>query len=211
MKLDRNAALVLIDIQNDFCPGGALAVPQGDTVVSIANHLMPYFETVIATQDWHPKNHASFASQHPSKSVGDIIQLTGKPQVLWPDHCVQGSTGANFHASLKTNYITKVFQKGMNASIDSYSAFYDNYHLQDTGLTHWLRAQKISDLYILGLATEYCVKYSCLDAIIDNFSVTLIEDGCRGIDLSPGDIETALKELRSKSVKFTNSTDIIPS
>ncbi len=180
----KNSALLLIDLQNDFCPGGSLAVPEGNVVIPIANALMPYFKTIIATQDWHPKNHASFIS-------------------LWPPHCVQHSTGAELHPDLELTKITKIIQKGTDQNIDSYSAFYDNEHLKSTGLTDWLREKNISVLYVMGLATDYCVKFSCLDAIADGFSVYLIQEGCRGINLRKHDIENALSEMQDRGVVLT--------
>ncbi|OGT44873.1 MAG: nicotinamidase [Gammaproteobacteria bacterium RIFCSPHIGHO2_12_FULL_38_11] len=182
-------ALILVDLQNDFCPGGSLAVEKGDEVIDVANKLMPYFKTIIATQDWHPKNHASFIS-------------------LWPEHCVQNSKGAEFHPALHFQKITKIFKKGSDQNIDSYSAFYDNDHLKSTGLTEWLRSKHITDLYIMGLATDYCVKFTCLDAISDGFTVYLIQDGCRGINSEKHGIENALKAMQTSGVKLLYSNAI---
>ena len=182
----QDAALLLIDLQNDFCPGGALAVPEGDRVIPIANAMMEHFKIIIATQDWHPKNHVSFES-------------------LWPVHCVQHSVGAQFHPDLNVSRITKIFRKGVDQHVDSYSAFYDNNHLKSTGLTDWLRSQKIKKLYVMGLATDYCVKYSCLDAIADGFTVVLIQDGCRGVNLHPQDSENAIREMTEKNIKCIRS------
>ncbi|HLB56340.1 MAG TPA: bifunctional nicotinamidase/pyrazinamidase [Coxiellaceae bacterium] len=181
-----NAALLLIDLQNDFCPDGSLGVAEGDRVIPIANKLIPYFKKIIATQDWHPKNHMSFIS-------------------LWPVHCVQNTVGAELHSKLNISHITKIFKKGIDQNIDSYSAFYDNEHLKSTGLTNWLREKNISILYVMGLATDYCVKFSCLDAIADGFSVYLIEDGCRGVNVEKNDVENALQEMKNKGVKFIHS------
>ena len=183
-------ALLLIDLQNDFCPGGSLAVPEGDQVITIANQLMPYFKHVIATQDWHPKNHSSFVS-------------------LWPVHCVQETHGAKLHANLNRHLITKIIQKGTDPAIDSYSAFYDNAHQKSTGLTDYLREHHITELFVMGLATDYCVKFSCLDAVSDGFSVFLIQDGCRGINLQKHDIETALKEMQDKGVRLIDTSAAI--
>lgn len=177
--VQNNSALLLVDLQNDFCAGGALAVPGGDAVIPVANVSMSQFSTVIASQDWHPEHHDSFQS-------------------LWPVHCVQHTHGAEFHPLLNQAGITKVIQKGMDLSIDSYSAFYDNAHQKSTGLTDYLRAKKITHLVVMGLATDYCVKYSCLDAISDGFSVTLMLDGCRGIEKHG--IEKALKEMQDVGV-----------
>ncbi|MDP1574080.1 MAG: nicotinamidase [Coxiellaceae bacterium] len=177
--MENNKALLLIDLQNDFCSGGSLAVPDADAVIPIANKLMPQFKMVIASQDWHPPNHDSFLS-------------------LWSVHCVQNTWGAAFHPSLNTALITKIIQKGMDKTIDSYSAFYDNDHQKSTGLTDYLRKNNITTLVVMGLATDYCVKYSCLDAIKDGFSVQLVLSGCRGIEKHG--IESALKEMQDRGV-----------
>ena len=181
---NNNAALILVDLQNDFCSGGALAVPHADDLIPIANQLMPHFKQVIATQDWHPKDHASFVS-------------------LWPEHCVQHSKGAAFHPDLDTTKITNIIQKGLDVAIDSYSAFYDNDHLNSTGLTDYLHQNNITDVYLMGVATEYCVKFSCLDAVADGFTVYLIQNGCAGINKT--DIENALKEMQDKGVRLLHS------
>src|ERR1035437_476822 len=157
-------ALLLIDIQNDFLPTGALPVPEGDMIVPVANQLMRKFEHVIATQDWHPANHGSFATNHSGKKSGDMITLAGLPQILWPVHCVQDTPGAQFAAALDRARITHVTRKGTDSAIDSYSGFFDNGHKKSTGLHDYLRARNITDLTILGLATDYCVKFSALDA-----------------------------------------------
>ncbi|MGA7615660.1 MAG: bifunctional nicotinamidase/pyrazinamidase [Thermoanaerobaculia bacterium] len=190
-------ALILIDIQNDFLPGGSLAVPEGDLVVPIANRLQPRFELVLATQDWHPPNHASFASNHPGEKPGNVIDLDGFPQVLWPDHCVQGSRGAEFDERLDRTRIARVFRKGTDPSIDSYSAFFDNRHLKATGLGDFLRAEGVTDVWLAGLATDYCVRYSALDALQLGFTTHVVIDGCRGVELSPGDVARAIEEMRT--------------
>src|SRR6478736_6378351 len=165
-------ALVLVDLQYDFMPGGALAVADGDATVEVALRLMPQFETVVATQDWHPRDHKSFAANHPGADVGQVIELAGQPQVLWPVHCLQGTRGAELHDDL--DGITQVFQKGTNPELDSYSGFFDNGHKKATGLDGWLREQAITELTVLGLATDYCVKYTVLDALHLGFAVTLV-------------------------------------
>lgn len=185
-----SAALLLLDLQNDFCPGGSLAVPDGEQIIPVANQLMSYFKHVIATQDWHPKDHMSFVS-------------------LWPVHCVQNTNGAELHRDLNCTLITKIIHKGSDKNIDSYSAFYDNEHQKSTGLTDYLRVHHITDLYVMGLATDYCVKFSCLDAILDGFNVFIIQDGCRGINLQNDDIENALKEMQDGGVEMIFSRDII--
>lgn len=201
-------ALIVVDLQNDFMPGGALAVPHGDEVVAVANRLMPKFDVVVASQDWHPPNHGSFASQHDGRKPGDFVELGGLRQVLWPDHCVQNTEGAAFHDDLDTEAIDQVFQKGVDAEIDSYSAFFDNAHRRSTGLGDYLRAQSVDEVYLLGLATDYCVKFSALDALGERFRTVLVEDGCRGIDLEPGDIENALDEARKAGVLVVASDEV---
>ncbi len=199
-------ALILVDLQNDFMPGGALAVEEGDKVVPIANQFISLFKYVILTQDWHPQDHQSFASQHKGKEVGELIQLEGLDQVLWPDHCVQGSPGAEFHKDLNLQKKHVVFQKGTQRKIDSYSGFFDNGHNQATGLEKWLKDEGITGLIVMGLATDYCVKFTVLDALEAGFKVTLITDACRGVDLQPGDVEAALQEMEAKGAKLTDSS-----
>ncbi|MDA1315998.1 MAG: bifunctional nicotinamidase/pyrazinamidase [Acidobacteria bacterium] len=201
-------ALIIVDLQNDFMPGGALAVPNGDEVVSVANRLMSRFELVVATQDWHPPHHSSFASQHPGHKPGDVIQLGGIEQVLWPDHCIQETAGAAFHRDLNIAGINKVFQKGVDPAIDSYSTFFDNAHLRSTGLADFLRARRVDEVCLLGLATDYCVKFSVLDAINEDFRANVIEDGCRGIDLQPGDVSRAFEEMRDAGARILSSEEI---
>ncbi len=198
-------ALVLVDLQNDFCPGGALAVPEGDAVVAVANTLVPRFSLVVATQDWHPVGHGSFASSHPGMSPGDVVDLGGMPQVLWPDHCVQNSAGASFHSALDVAGVDHVVRKGTDAGIDSYSAFFDNGHLKDTGLAAYLEQRCAEELVIMGLATDYCVKFTVLDALGLGFGVTVISDGCRAVDLAEGDGARAFAEMRSAGARVLAS------
>lgn len=193
-------ALVLVDLQYDFMPGGALAVADGDATVPVALRLMPDFETVVATQDWHPRDHESFAINNLGSEVGQIRELAGQPQVMWPAHCVQGTRGAELHDDL--DGITQVFQKGTNPEIDSYSGFFDNGHKQATGLDAWLRERGITDLTVLGLATDYCVKFTVLDALHLGFSVTLVLEGCRAVDLAPGDGDRAIDEMRAAGARI---------
>ena len=203
-------ALLLVDLQYDFMPGGALAVARGDEVVEVASRLAPHFPTIVASQDWHSHDHASFAAQHPGKRPGDMIELGGQPQVLWPAHCVQGTRGAELHDGLAKVKITEVFKKGTDASIDSYSAFFDNGKQKATGLADWLRERWISRLYVMGLATDYCVKYTVLDARALGFDVWVIEDGCRAVDLKPGDGDRALLEMRGAGAIVCESGSIGP-
>ena len=198
-------ALVLVDIQNDFLPGGALAVPEGDRVVAVANRLMPKFELVVATQDWHPREHGSFAANHPGRRVGEVIDLHGLPQILWPAHCVQDTPGAEFAPDLDRSHISEIIQKGTDPSIDSYSGFFDNGHRKATGLATLLKSRKVTDLYLLGLATDYCVKFTAIDACRLNFNVHLIEDGCRGVNLKPEDTANAIEEMKRAGVRILNS------
>lgn len=185
----RNAALILVDIQNDFLPGGALAVPKGEEVVAVANRLMPHFSCLIATQDWHPPGHVSFTSSGGS----------------WPDHCIQGSRGAELSEQLQLPPQVHRVYKGSDPLVDSYSAFFDNDHLHSTGLAERLRKWGVDRLYLMGLTTEYCVKYSVLDALDLGFKTTVIVDGCRAVDLKPGDGERALEELRSKGALLSTA------
>ncbi len=188
--------LLLIDIQNDFLPGGALAVPEGDLIVPVVNDLMPQFDLIVATQDWHPADHGSFAANHPGRSVFEQIELEGMPQTLWPVHCVQNTGGALFAPGLNTRSIAKVFPKGMNARIDSYSGFFDNGHRAATGMSEWLKSRGVTELSVVGLATDYCVKFTVLDALQEGFRVRVIAKACRGVNLVPGDVDRALADMR---------------
>ena len=201
-------ALILVDIQNDFLPGGALAVPAGDEVVPVANRLMECFPLVVATQDWHPPNHGSFASQHPGRKPGERIELNGLPQTLWPDHCVQGTRGAEFAPGLAMDRVHRIFQKGSDCDVDSYSGFFDNTRFRSTGLGEFLRERGATELAIAGLATDCCVKFSVLDAIQLGFRVRVVEDGCRGVDLQPGDSARALQEMRDAGARVVTSPEV---
>jgi len=198
-------ALILVDIQNDFVPGGALAVPRGDEVVPAANRLQEKFELVVATQDWHPRDHGSFAANHPGKKVGDVIELNGLPQILWPVHCVQDTPGAAFVAGLQTAKVARIFQKGTDPDIDSYSGFFDNGHRKATGLGEYLKSKGVTDVYVCGLATDYCVKFTALDARQLGFNSYLVEDASRGVELKPGDAAAALEEMRRAGVRVIRS------
>ncbi len=193
-------ALILVDLQNDFCPGGALAVPAGDQAVAAANRLIPRFELVVATQDWHPPDHGSFAANHPGRQVGERIELAGLPQILWPVHCVRETPGAEFHPALAVDRIERVFRKGTDPSVDSYSGFFDNGRRKATGLGEFLAERGVREVHVCGLATDYCVKFTALDAVALGFSTILIPEACRGVELQPGDVEAALAEMQSRGV-----------
>lgn len=194
--------LLLVDLQNDFMPGGALPVPAGDEVVAVANRIAPEFDLVVASQDWHPADHASFASQHAGCSPGEVVDVGGFPQVLWPDHCVQGSHGAGFHGDLRTDRIDLVVQKGTHREVDSYSAFFDNARRHATGLADELARRGVREVWLVGLATDYCVKFTALDAASLGFRVSVVEEGCRGIDLEPGDLQRSWETLRKAGVRI---------
>ena len=193
-------SLILVDIQNDFLPGGALAVPGGDEIVSRANDLMEEFEIVLATQDWHPPDHGSFAANHPGKAVFESIELSGLPQTLWPIHCVRDTPGAEFAPGLDLGRIARVFQKGTRSEVDSYSGFHDNGRRHRTGMGDWLREQGVTHLTICGLATDYCVKFTALDAVCEGFQVTLALAASRGVNLLAGDVDKAVEEMRGAGI-----------
>jgi len=191
--------LIVIDVQNDFCPGGALAVPEGDQIVAGINALIPSFDAVVLTQDWHPKSHSSFASLHAGKAPYDMIDMPYGPQVLWPDHCIQGTQGAEFHEDLDTARADMIIRKGYNPAIDSYSAFFENDRTTPTGLTGYLKTRGISDLTMVGLATDFCVNFSAVDAAKLGFTVTVISDLCCAIDLD-GSLAAAQDGMKTAGV-----------
>ncbi len=202
-------ALILVDIQNDFLPGGALAVPNGSQILPIVNALLACpFDSVAASKDWHPHDHGSFAASH-GKAVGEQIMLRGLPQQLWPVHAVQGTFGAEFSDGLDIGKIHKTFYKGADQWIDSYSAFFDNGHNKSTGLAEYLRKQGVKDLYLVGLATDYCVKYSVLDALKLRFNTFVVVDACRGVDLQTGDSDSALVEIQSAGATLVTSEEVL--
>ena len=201
-------ALILVDLQNDFLPGGALPVPHGDEVIPLANELQRKFELVLATKDWHPPDHGSFAANHPGKKPGDRIMLDGVEQILWPVHCVQDMQGAEFATAFDTSRVAHIFHKGIDPMIDSYSTFFDNAHRRHTGLAHYLEKRGIKDIYLMGLALDYCVKYSTLDARHLGLNTHVIVDGCRGIELEAGDIGRALDEMQRTGAILLKSSDL---
>jgi len=201
-------ALIVVDIQNDFLPGGALAVQEGDKIIPIVNDLMPKFDLVVATQDWHPREHGSFASNHKNKKPGDQIELFGLNQVLWPDHCVQDTFGAEFSKQLKTSSIDHVVQKGTDILIDSYSGFFDNGKKKRTGLDDFLKSRGVDMVFILGLATDYCVKFTALDAAHLGYRTFVVPDATRAVNLQAGDYDNAVEEMRLAGVGMISSGEL---
>lgn len=202
-------ALILVDIQNDFLPGGALEVPGGDKIIPLINHLQPFFQLVIATQDWHPANHGSFAANHPGKAAGDLIDLNGLAQVLWPVHCVQETEGAAFSNELDPSRIRKVFVKGTDTGIDSYSGFFDNGHRKATGLEDYLRDQQVEEVFVVGLAADYCVKFTALDSRASGFKTYVVTDATRGVNLSANDTREAFSQLEAEGVHLISSAEVV--
>lgn len=192
-------ALIVIDVQNDFCPGGALAVTDGDAILPRVNRLLREYGTTVLTQDWHPVDHTSFASNHADKAPYETVDLVYGQQVLWPDHCVQGSEGARFHPDLETDRADLILRKGFRREIDSYSAFFENDRITPTGLEGYLRSRGVSSLTLVGLATDFCVAYSAVDGASLGFEVTVLNSACRGIDLD-GSLARAIDEMRDKGV-----------
>ena len=201
-------ALLVVDIQNDFCPGGALAVPEGDEIVPLINRLVKAFEHTILTQDWHPPGHLSFASSHPGKEPFQTVDLPYGEQVLWPDHCVQGSTGAAFRSDLHADGAELILRKGYRREIDSYSAFYENDHVTPTGLTGYLRERGLTTLYLAGLATDFCVHWSAVDGRKEGFDVRVIEDATRGIDTN-GSMGEAWRKMNAAGTRVVQSKELL--
>jgi nicotinamidase/pyrazinamidase len=207
MRATETDVLLVIDVQNDFCPGGALAVARGDEVVPVANRLGAHFAHVVLTQDWHPRGHHSFASVHPGVKPFETIALPYGPQTLWPDHCVQNTPGAALHRDLHVPHAELVLRKGFRKAIDSYSAFYENDKRTPTGLAAYLRERGFTRIFLIGLATDFCVHYSAVDARREGFAAVLIEDGCRAIDLN-GSLADAMAKMQAVRVEFTISDTI---
>ena len=191
-------ALILIDIQNDFLPGGSLEVPKGDEIIDNVNFIMDNYNIVVATKDWHPKDHISFASNHKNKNVGQIIKINNLDQMLWPDHCIKDSKGSEFPKKLNSHKIHKIFYKGVDSDIDSYSGFYDNGKIRSTGLSNFLKKSNINQVDIVGLATDYCVKYSSIDAYNEGFKTKVLCSCVRGISVQT--TETAFKEMKDMGI-----------
>jgi len=201
-------ALIIVDVQNDFIPGGALAVHEGDQIVPVINQIQQEFDFILATQDWHPADHGSFAANHDGKNIGDFIDLNGVQQILWPVHCVQGSFGADFHADLKRENWKAVFRKGTNPKVDSYSGFFDNNRQGDTGLSSYLKDNEIEEIYVCGLAADYCVKFTVLDGISEGFKTHLVIDATKAVNLQPDDFDKSVQEMKSAGALLVSSHDI---
>lgn len=199
-------ALIVVDVQNDFMDDGALPVPTAYEVVPVVNRAMQHFDLVVATQDWHPADHGSFAENHPGKGPYEVVDLNGLDQVLWPTHCVQGDDGAAFVNGLDVDRFTQVFPKGTDATVDSYSGFFDNGHRNSTGLSDWLKERGVKRVFVLGVATDFCVKFTALDAVSEGFETTLLLDGCRGVDIAPGDVDKAVAEMAAAGVRISETT-----
>jgi len=206
MQIRNDDLLLIIDVQNDFCPGGALAVADGDAVVPVINRLAGRFGHVVLTQDWHPSGHSSFATSHPGSAAFETIAMPYGQQTLWPDHCVQGTPGAAFHPDLQTERAELVIRKGFRNAIDSYSAFYENDRSTPTGLAGYLRERGLRRVFLAGLATDYCVHYSAVDARRLGFDTVLVEDGCRAIDLA-GSLDAAFAAMAAAGVQRVKDND----
>jgi nicotinamidase/pyrazinamidase len=202
-------ALIIVDLQNDFVNGGTLAVPGGEEIIPLVNQLQEHFDFIVATQDWHPADHGSHACNHPNRNPGDIIDLAGRPQILWPAHCVQETHGADIVPGLNRHRWAAVFQKGTDQTIDSYSGFFDNGKAQATGLADYLKEHGITEVFVLGLATDYCVKFTALDAVGLNFKTHLVIDACRGVDLQAGDVQAAVQEMRVAGVRIVTAMEVM--
>lgn len=202
-------ALLVIDIQNDFLPGGTLAVSGSDRVIPLINELMPSYELVVATQDWHPKDHGSFAANHEGRSPGEVVDLDGLDQILWPVHCVAGSEGAEFPESLHTHRIDHIVRKGGDTRVDSYSGFFDNGRRRSTGLAGLLKREGVTEVHLVGVATDYCVKFTALDAVDEGLRTVLVEDACEGVDLNGGDVRMAIEAMESRGVEICSVEEVM--
>jgi len=205
----KKCALIIVDVQNDFSPGGALAVSEGDQIIPVINKIQENFDFIVATQDWHPANHGSFAANHSGKKVGDFIKLNGLDQILWPVHCVEFSDGADFHKSLHNQKWRKIFKKGTNPEVDSYSGFFDNGKTEETGLGDFLKSLGIEKVFVTGLAADYCVKFTVLDALDLGFKTYLLTDATKGVNISPNDTIDAFKEMENKGAILIQSNALL--
>ena len=208
MPISPRTALLVIDVQNDFIPGGQLAVPEGDLIVPLINRLAEQFKQVVIAQDWHPAGHASFASSHPGRQPYDVIQLPYGEQTLWPDHCIQGKSGAEFHPELHLPHAQLIIRKGCNPDIDSYSAFLEADRVTTTGLAGYLKERGIDTVYMVGLALDFCVMFSALDARAAGFNTFVVLDGCRAIDLN-GSLASAIERMQEAGVGLIQSTELL--
>ncbi len=208
MSIKNKNALIIIDLQNDFCPGGALEVRDGDKIIPIINKIQGKFYKIIATQDWHPKDHISFASNYQGKKIYDVIKIDNVEQVLWPDHCVRGTYGAELHKDLRTGNINLILRKGTDKNIDSYSAFIENDKKTLTGLSGYLNSLKIKQIFLVGLATDYCVYYSAMDALKFGYDTYVIIDACRGVDVPNNNVKRVIDIMKNNGIKIIKSTDI---
>jgi nicotinamidase/pyrazinamidase len=208
MKSSDNSVLLVVDVQVDFCPGGNLPVPDGDKVVPVINRLSRAFQRVVATQDWHPQDHVSFASNHPGSNPFDTIRGKEGEQILWPDHCVPGTPGAGFHPDLDTLCFDLIVRKGTDPALDSYSAFFENDRKTPTGLHFYLKGLNVKSVYLAGLALDVCVYYSAMDALKLGFHTVVVEDACRGIDTPPGSLQARLEEMRKAGARILRAADV---
>ena len=206
--MKKNSCLLLVDLQNDFMPGGSLAVPAGDETVPVAQRLMERFDAVFASLDYHPPDHLSFASNHPGRKAGETVELKGKPQIIWPDHCVRGTWGSEFHPALDRKAVTRFIRKGLDCEIDSFSAFFDNHGAHETPLRQELKRGGFKELFVMGLATDYCVKFTVLDAVRLGYDVKLVLDGCRSVNLSPKDGDQAVETMRQGGATIIAESDV---
>lgn len=208
MIVDNRTALLIIDVQNDFCPGGSLAVPEGDSIIPVINRISSRFGTVVATRDWHPKGHISFASSHSGYSPGRSIEYNGIEQVLWPEHCVAGTDGAAFHPQLDRRSVSLILHKGRSRELDSYSAFFENDKKTATGLESYLKGVGIRTLVLTGLAEDYCVYFSAIDGVRTGFSVYILEDATRGVDIPDGNLGKAIDDMKQAGITFLSSSEL---
>jgi nicotinamidase/pyrazinamidase len=208
MRALKSSVLLVVDVQVDFCPGGNLSVPDGDDVVPVINRLGREFPRIVATQDWHPRDHVSFASNHKGRKPFDTIRGSQGEQILWPDHCVPGTPGAEFHPDLETEGFDLIVRKGTNPALDSYSAFFENDHETPTGLHFYLRGLDIRQVYLVGLALDVCVYYSALDALKLGFHTVVVQDACRGIDSPPGSLGVRLQEMKQAGARILFSANL---
>jgi nicotinamidase/pyrazinamidase len=201
-------ALIIVDIQNDFCPGGALPVSRGNEIIPLVNGISRKFATVVVTQDWHPANHVSFASNHEGMKPYDQLEINGINQVLWPDHCIAGTEGARLHPHLNTDRANIIIRKGTTPGLDSYSAFFENDRITKTGLSGYLNSLEIEEVFLCGLATDYCVFYSAMDAMRAGFKTQVVLDACRGINVPEGSLESVIEEMKVHGIQVINSREI---